>query len=110
MDKLELFLSRIQGPSVISTIHFKQKWGVQRKTTQYYVELRLARLEHNNQPWKKAWKLGQNSAYLTHWHNGRIIMEYLLCPNNHLFVAYAAPKKIAKNSDFIRLLGQKPIR
>ena len=35
-------------------------------------------------------------------------MEYLLCPNNHLFAAYAAPKKIAENSDFIRLLGQKP--
>ena len=34
-------------------------------------------------------------------------MEYLLGPNNHLFVAYAAPKKIAENSDFIRLLGQK---
>ena len=30
------------------------------------------------------------------------------CPNNHLFVAYAAPKKIAENPDFIRLLGQKP--
>ena len=35
-------------------------------------------------------------------------MENLLCPNNHLFVAYAAPKEIAKNSDLIRLLGQKP--
>ena len=36
-------------------------------------------------------------------------MEYLLCPNDHLFVAYAAPKKIGENSDFIRLLGQKPM-
>ena len=72
------------------------------------MELRLAQLEQNNQPWKKSLKLGQNSAYLTHWQNGRIIMEYLLCPNNHLFVAYAAPKNIAENSDFIRLLGQKP--
>ena len=35
-------------------------------------------------------------------------MEYLLCPNSHLFVAYAAPKKIAENYDFIRLLGLKP--
>ena len=35
-------------------------------------------------------------------------MECLLCPNNHFFVAYAAPKKIAKSSDFIRLSGQKP--
>ena len=35
-------------------------------------------------------------------------MENLLCPNNHLFVAYAEPKKIAENSDFIRLLGHKP--
>ena len=35
-------------------------------------------------------------------------MEYLLCPNDHLFVAYAAPKKITENPDFIRLLGQKP--
>ena len=34
-------------------------------------------------------------------------MENLL-PNNHLFVAYAAPKKNAENPDFIRLLGQKP--
>ena len=31
-----------------------------------------------------------------------------LCPNNHLFAAYAAREKIAENSDFIRLLGQKP--
>ena len=46
--------------------------------------------------------------YFTSWHNGRIVMEYLLCPNDHLFVAYAAPKKVAENSDFIRLLGQKP--
>ena len=57
---------------------------------------------------EKSLKLGQNSAYLTHWQNGRIIMEYLLCPNNHLFVANAAPKKIAENSYFIRLSGQKP--
>ena len=35
-------------------------------------------------------------------------MEYLLRPNNHRFVAYAAPKKNAENSDFIRLSGQKP--
>ena len=35
-------------------------------------------------------------------------MEYLQCPNNHFFVAYAAPKQNAENSDFIRLLGQKP--
>ena len=35
-------------------------------------------------------------------------MEYLLCSNDHLFVAYAALKKIAENTDFIRLLGQKP--
>ena len=35
-------------------------------------------------------------------------MENVLRRNNHLFVAYAAPKKIAENSDFIRLLGQKP--
>ena len=35
-------------------------------------------------------------------------MEYLLCPNNHLFVAYAAPKKNAENPDLICLLGQKP--
>ena len=35
-------------------------------------------------------------------------MEYLLCPNNHLIVAYAAQKTVAENSDFIRLLGQKP--
>ena len=54
-------------------------------------------------------KLGQNSAYLTHRHNVRIIMEYLLCPNIHLIVAYyAAPKKITENSDFIRLSGRKP--
>ena len=35
-------------------------------------------------------------------------MEYLLCPNNHLFVAYAAPKEIVENPDSILLLGQKP--
>ena len=35
-------------------------------------------------------------------------MKYLLCPNSRLFVAYAALKKIAENSDFIRFLGQKP--
>ena len=71
------------------------------------MELRLASLEQNSQPWQKSLKLGQNSAYLTRWHNGRMIMEYLMRPNNYLFVAYAAPKKIAENSDFIRLLGQK---
>ena len=57
---------------------------------------------------EKSLKLGQNSAYLIHWHNGRIVMEYFLCPNNHLFVAYAAPKTIAEKNDLIRLLGQKP--
>ena len=36
-------------------------------------------------------------------------MEYLVCPNNHLFVAYTAPKKIAENYDFICLMGQKPM-
>ena len=35
-------------------------------------------------------------------------MEYLLCPNNHLFFAYAAPKKITEKLYFIRLLGKKP--
>ena len=57
---------------------------------------------------EKSLKLGQNSAYLTHWHNGPIVLEYLLRPNNHLLVAYAVPKKIAENLDSIRLLGQKP--
>ena len=40
--------------------------------------------------------------------NGRIVMGYLLSLNNHLFVAYAALKQITENTDFIRLLGQKP--
>ena len=35
-------------------------------------------------------------------------MERLLRPNNHVFVAYAAPQKIAENSGFIRLLSRKP--
>ena len=34
-------------------------------------------------------------------------MEYTLYPNDHLFVAYAALKKIAENSNFIRFLSQK---
>ena len=37
------------GPPVISTVNFEQKWGVKKAPLQY-VELRLARLEHNNQP------------------------------------------------------------
>ena len=43
------------GPPGYQNNQFKQRRGVQRKTTWQYVELRLARLEHNNQSWKKVW-------------------------------------------------------
>ena len=45
---------------------------------------------------EKCLKLGQNSAYSTHWNNGRIVMEYLLCPNNHLLCRVCGTEKSLK--------------
>ena len=63
------------------------------------MELRLAQLEHNNRG--KQPEMRPNECVFDS-HNGRIVMEYVPA-HNQRFVAYATPKTIAENVDFICL-------